>query len=50
MFTLKNLHQHDVELHSLQEHPGEGSQEEEMQEGSKNCTGDLEKGAQEAVK
>lgn len=30
MFALKHLHQHDIELHSLQEHPGEGSQEEEM--------------------
>lgn len=30
VLALENLHQHDVELHSLQEHPGEGGQEEEM--------------------
>ena len=41
VFTLKNLHQHDVELHPLQEHPGESRQEEEVQEGSKDGTGNL---------
>lgn len=41
VFTLKNLHEHDVELHPLQEHPGESCQEEEVQEGSKDGTGNL---------
>lgn len=39
VLALKNLHQHDVELHPLQEHPGESCQEEEVQEGSKDGTG-----------
>lgn len=30
VLALKHLHQHDVELHALQEHPGEGGQEEEV--------------------
>lgn len=41
MLALKHLHQHDVELHALQEHPGESSQEEEVQEGGEDGTGDL---------
>ena len=41
VFALENLHQHDVELHPLQEHPGESCQEEEVQEGSKDGTGNL---------
>lgn len=41
VLALKNLHQHDVELHPLQEHPGESCQEEEVQEGSKDGTGNL---------
>lgn len=42
VFTLKNLHQHDVELHTFQEHPGESRQEEEVQEGSKDSTSNLQ--------
>lgn len=41
VFTLKHLYQHDVELYPFQEHPGEGCQEEEMEQGCKNCTGNL---------
>lgn len=43
VFALKHLHQHDVELHPFQEHPGEGCQEEEMEQGRKDCTDDLER-------
>lgn len=41
VFALKHLYQHDVELHPFQEHPGEGCQEEEMEQGRKDCTGNL---------
>lgn len=50
VFTLKNLHQHDVELHPLQEHPGESRQEEEVQEGSKDSTGNLQTSLKEQEK
>lgn len=30
MFALENLHQHDIQLHPFQKHPGEGRQEEEV--------------------
>lgn len=41
VFALKHLYQHDVELHPFQEHPGEGCQEEEMEQGSEDRTGNL---------
>lgn len=41
VLALKHLHQHDVELHPFQEHPGEGCQEEEMEQGREDCTGNL---------
>lgn len=41
VLALKDLHQHQIELHTLETHPGEGSQEEEMQKASKDGTGDL---------
>lgn len=41
VLTLKHLHQHDVELHPFQEHPGKGCQEEKMEQGSKDGTGNL---------
>lgn len=31
VLALKHLHQHDVELHALQEHPGERRQEKEVE-------------------
>lgn len=41
VLALEDLHQHEIELHTLQTHPGEGSQEEEMQKASKDGTGNL---------
>lgn len=41
MLTLENLHQHDVELHPFQEHPSEGCQEEEVEQGGKDGAGNL---------
>lgn len=41
VFALKHLYQHDVQLYPFQEHPGEGCQEEEMEQGRKDCTGNL---------
>lgn len=41
VFALKHLYQHDVELHPFQEHPGEGCQEEEMEQGREDRTGNL---------
>ena len=32
--ALKHLHQHEVQLHALQTHPGEGRQEEEVEDPS----------------
>lgn len=43
MFALKDLHQHDVELHAFQEHPRERRQEEEMQQSGKHGADDLHK-------
>lgn len=43
VLTLKHLYQHDVELHPFQEHPGEGCQEEKMEQGRKDSTGNLER-------
>lgn len=41
VLALEHLYQHDVELHPFQEHPGEGCQEEEMEQGCEDCTGNL---------
>lgn len=41
VLTLKYLHQHDVELHTFQEHPGKGCQEEKMEQGGEDSTGNL---------
>lgn len=41
VLTLKNLHQHDVELHPFQEHPREGCQEEEVEQSGKDGAGNL---------
>lgn len=41
VLALKHLNQHDVELHAFQEHPGEGCQEEEMEQGCEDRTGNL---------
>lgn len=49
MLALKNLHQHDIQLHPFQKHPGEGRQKEEMQKGCKHRTGDLGKGTRTSV-
>lgn len=43
VLAFKHLHQHDVELYSFQEHPGKGCQEEKMEQGSKDGTGNLER-------
>lgn len=47
VLALKDLHQHEIELHALQTHPGEGSQEEEMQKASNDGTGDLREASRE---
>lgn len=41
VFALKHLYQHDVELYPFQEHPGERCQEEEMEQGRKDCADNL---------
>lgn len=43
VLALKHLHQHDVELHALQEHPRERRQEEEVEQGGKDGTSNLGK-------
>lgn len=43
VFTLKDLYQHDIELHALQEHPREGRQEKEMEQGREDGTSNLRK-------
>lgn len=47
VLALEHLHQHDVELHALQEHPGERRQEEEVQQGGEDGAGDLPLGLTE---
>lgn len=42
VLALKHLHQHDVELHALQEHPGERRQEEEVKQGGKDGASNLQ--------
>ncbi|TNN70377.1 hypothetical protein EYF80_019403 [Liparis tanakae] len=49
VLALKDLHQHEIELHTLQTHPGEGSQEEEMQKASKDGTGNLKTAGRERL-
>lgn len=41
VLALEHLHQHDVELHPLQEHPRERRQEEEVEESGEDSTGNL---------
>lgn len=50
VLTLEHLHQHDVELHALQEHPGERRQEEEVQQGGEDGAGDLTAGGETGEK
>lgn len=47
VLALEHLHEHDVELHSFQEHPGERSQEEEVEQGGEDGTGNLWKGGKD---
>lgn len=42
VFTLKDLHQHEVELDSLQAHPAKRSQEKEMQNPSDDGAANLQ--------
>lgn len=41
VFTLKDLDQHEVQLDSLEAHPGEGSQEEEVEDPGDDGAPDL---------
>lgn len=41
VLALKHLHQHDVELHALQEHPRERCQEEEVEQSGEDGTSNL---------
>ncbi len=41
VFAFKDLHEHEVQLDPLKTHPGEGRQEEEVENPSDDCTSNL---------